>query len=60
MQLFIENSPNIFDSDAPTFINIIDIVAPIFFDRIGLIVSEERRNKHFDKSHGIRDDIDHA
>ena len=32
MLLFIENSPNIFDSDARTFINIIDIVMPILFD----------------------------
>ena len=32
MQLFIENSPNVFDSDASSFINIIDIVAPILFD----------------------------
>ena len=32
MQLFIENFPNFFDSDAPTFINIPYIVAPILFD----------------------------
>ena len=47
MQFFIENSPNIFDSDAPTFINIIDSLAHFVRQRMVVIVSEGRRNKHF-------------